>query len=80
MPSTNGRGVEKKKTVGFSDTLDVVDYDESRPKGLNLGKSAESKQEVYLNGYYDSKMFPSVSEGHPGIDPDIWADLQRYKQ
>lgn len=77
---------EKKKSVGFADTRDVIDIDGSRKKessirgDYNFGKSAESKQDNYLNDYYDNKLFPAVSEGHPGIDPDIWADLQRFKQ
>jgi hypothetical protein len=61
--------------VGFTDTFtdihDVIDIDGSREV-----RRAES----YLNGYYDNRMFPAVSEGHPGIDSDIWADLQRYRQ
>jgi hypothetical protein len=87
IPGSSVNGYfEKKKSVGFADTRDVIDIDGSRKKesylggDYNFGRSAESRQEHYLNDYYDSRLFPAVSEGHPGIDPDIWADLQRYKQ
>jgi hypothetical protein len=83
---TNGNYFEKKKSVGFADTRDVIDIDGSRkkessnPGEYNFGRSAESRQENIMNDYYDSRLFPAISEGHPGIDPDIWADLQRFKQ